>query len=116
MTKSTSDIPIDKMMRLMDKHRTKRKTMDTNKLLRESPSNVGKQERIQEIYRIEREHKALTQKLSDIKQYFEDAVMLERLFCSCENRPPSITNGMNACLSCRFMKVCRALFIEEPTK
>ena len=47
------------------------------------------------------------------KQYARDLVAINTFYYPkpvCENQPPEITNGMNACLSCPMRRTCLLLF------
>lgn len=50
------------------------------------------------------------------KQFSEDVCRKIKNFYPesiCQNRPPEITNLMNACLTCSLRETCRILFIEK---
>ena len=56
----------------------------------------------------------LSQEKKAIKaQYAKDLVSTNQFYFPkpvCENQPPEITNGMNACLSCSMRKSCLLIF------
>ena len=54
--------------------------------------------------------------VDEIKEQFaKDVVATQQFYYPkpiCQNRPPEVAGGMNACLSCPLSKTCRLLFIE----
>lgn len=60
-------------------------------------------------YRSGKEHadKSLVAKIEKIKNQYSVSVMY-----LCENKPPELFNGFNACLSCKLRDMCRLLYKE----
>ena len=59
----------------------------------------------------------LRQWLTQIKKQFNEDAMKTREFHFpkpfCQNRPPEISKGWNACLSCCFNETCKLLYRQQ---
>jgi len=67
-----------------------------------------------DVQRLIGQVETLSQEIKAIKkQYAKDLVAINTFYYPkpvCENQPPEITNGYNACLSCPMRKTCLLIF------
>jgi len=70
-----------------------------------------------DVQRLIGQVETLSQEIKAIKkQYAKDLVAINTFYYPkpvCENQPPEITNGYNACLSCPMRKTCLLIFKEK---